>query len=62
MTEPYLFNSIFLIVGTNPLPNFAVAECFLNHNKNLTDFYTISWMRHKPRKEQENMPIISRMS
>lgn len=35
------FEHLILLIGTNPLPNFVVAEYFLRENSNLKNLYLI---------------------
>ena len=39
------FNHLILLIGTNPLPNFVVADYFLQHNQNIQ---TISLIHSEP--------------
>jgi hypothetical protein len=36
-----MFDHLILLIGTNPLPNFVVAEHFLEINSNLKDIYLV---------------------
>ena len=35
------FNQMILLIGTNPLPNYVVAEYFLKHNNNLKNIWLV---------------------
>ncbi len=41
------FNDLVLLIGTNPLPNFVVAEYFLKKNKNIKNI----WLVHSEKVE-----------
>ena len=40
------FNHLILLIGTNPLPNFVVADYFLRHNPNIETV----WLLHSEAK------------
>ena len=37
----YTFKDLVLLIGTNPLPNFVVAEYFLGKNKNIKKIWLV---------------------
>lgn len=41
MNDFDMFEHLILLIGTNPLPNFVVAEHFLNSNTDLKDIYLV---------------------
>lgn len=47
----YTFKHLVLLIGTNPLPNFVVAEYFLKENSELTTIWLVH-SEHKPDIQQ----------
>ena len=50
------FNNLILLIGTNPLPNFVVADYYLhnNHNPELQKI----WLVHSEKKEFQDGTLV----